>query len=144
MNVSLVVWELVAWSIIIPVHTWYSMQRASRESSCITRLSLTIQPVRGFENGSHHFPAAESALLAVDVPFSPHYNYFCVVAHIASLIAVTSGRRLHFLALQHAQAMRNNCISVVLLTYIHTYIHTYAESQGNMISCLASHSEIMD
>ena len=29
---------------------------------------LTVQPVRGFEDSSHHFPAAESALPAVDEP----------------------------------------------------------------------------
>ena len=45
---------------------------------------LTIQSVRGFENGGHHFPAAESALPAVIeppaiVPSSPHYHYFCVM-----------------------------------------------------------------
>ena len=34
----------------------------------IKSLSLTIQPVRGFENVGHHFPAAESALHAVDEP----------------------------------------------------------------------------
>ena len=56
---------------------------------------VTVQPVRGFENGSQHFPAAESALPAVnephsDVPSSPRYHYFCVTAHIAFLIAAAS------------------------------------------------------
>ena len=50
---------------------------------------LTVQPVRGFENGCHHFSAAESALPAVsepsaDIPSSPRYHYFCVNAHVAS------------------------------------------------------------
>ena len=44
------------------------MLRASRESSCITLAQITVQPVRVFENGGHHFPAAESALPAVDEP----------------------------------------------------------------------------
>ena len=46
---------------------------------------LTVQPVRSFENGGLHFPAAESSLL--DVPSSPRYHYFCVNGHVASLIA---------------------------------------------------------
>ena len=81
------------------------MQRASPELSYIYAAhGLTIHPVRGL-NCDHHFPAAESALPAVDeppadVPSSPCYHYFCVVAQVA-----TSGRRLHFLALQHVQAM---------------------------------------
>ena len=54
---------------------------------------LTVQSVRGFEIGDHHFPAAESALPAVskppaDVP-SPHYHYFCINAHVASLITAS-------------------------------------------------------
>ena len=50
---------------------------------------LTIQPIRGFENGGHHFPAVESPLTAVDeppanVPSSPHYHSSGVItAHIA-------------------------------------------------------------
>ena len=122
---------------------WY---RASRESSSISYAAqLTIQPVGGFENGDHCFLAAKSALPAVDeppadVPSSPYYYYFCVATQVASLIAATSDRRLHFLALQHMPAMlcpqEVCCIPVALLTYI----HTYAESQCNTISCLASRS----
>ena len=78
---------------ILLVPTWYSVQRASRESSCTAQ--LTIQPVRGFDNGGRHFPAAESALPAVDehladVPSSPRYCYFCVAAHVASLLTAAS------------------------------------------------------
>ena len=39
---------------------------------------LTVQPVGGFENSSHHFPSAESAFPAVDKPAadvpSPSYH----------------------------------------------------------------------
>ena len=50
---------------------------------------LTVQPVRGFENGGHHFSAAESSLPAVSeppasVPSSPHYHYFRANAHVAA------------------------------------------------------------
>ena len=56
---------------------------------------LIIEPVRGFENGGHHFPAAESALPAViepsaNISSSPHCHYFCVAVHVASVIAATS------------------------------------------------------
>ena len=55
----------------------------------------TIQSVRGFENGGHYFPAAESALLTVNepptnVPFLSSLPLFCVAAHVASLIATIS------------------------------------------------------
>ena len=105
---------------------------------------LTVQPFRGIENGGHAFPAAESALPAidqppVDVPPSPRYHYFCITAHVASLIAATWPlfRRLHrsacSLAVLHCTSNAlptrhmfnlNNCIPVAV-TYIHTYIHTY-------------------
>ena len=60
-------------------------------------VQLTIQPVRDFENGGHHFPAAKSTLPAInepltDVPSSPCCHYFSVVVHVASIITVTSGR----------------------------------------------------
>ena len=32
---------------------------------------LTVQPVRGFENSGHYFPAAESALVNLLLMFSP-------------------------------------------------------------------------
>ena len=72
------------------VHTWYSMQRASHYVA-----QLTVQPVRGFENGGHHFPAAESVLPAVDespvdVSSSPRYHYFCISAHVASIYAIAA------------------------------------------------------
>ena len=56
---------------------------------------------RGFENGGHHFPAAESALPAVDepptnVPSSLRYHYFCVAAQVASLIAAASPQATPF------------------------------------------------
>ena len=51
--------------------------------------------VRGFENGGHHFPAAESVLPAVDespvdVSSSPRYHYFCISAHVASIYAIAA------------------------------------------------------
>ena len=48
---------------------------------------LTVQLVRGFENGNHHFSAAESAVSAVsECPTNvPHYHYICVAVHVRSL-----------------------------------------------------------
>ena len=99
---------------------------------------LTVQLVQGFENGGHHFPAAESALPTVDkppadVPSSPRYHCFCVTAHVASLIATSSVSwcMLSILAQwsvrtceqchAHRKYACNNCLSVVLLTYIQTW-----------------------
>ena len=88
----------------------------------IELLSLTVQPIRGFEYGDHHFSAAESALPAVDepptdVPSSPRYHYFCLAMHLASLIAATSGRQLHSLALQHVHGSntvpRGNTFTII-------------------------------
>ena len=50
-------------------------------------MGIVTVPVRGFKNGSHHFPSVESALPAVDeppadVPSSPHYYYFYVAVYI--------------------------------------------------------------
>ena len=55
----------------------------------------SASPISGFENGGYHFPAAKSALPTVDepptdVPSSPHYYYFCVAAHVASLLTAAS------------------------------------------------------
>ena len=47
------------------VHTWCSMQWALARIELHYAAQLTVWPVRGFENGDHHFPAAESALLVV-------------------------------------------------------------------------------
>ena len=65
------------------------------ESLAGIELHYAIQSVRGFENSGHHFPAAESALPTVDeppadVPSSPRYYYFCVAAHVASLLTAAS------------------------------------------------------
>ena len=113
--------------------------------------------IRGFEN-SGHFPAAESALPTVDepptdVPYSPHYYYFCVATHVASLLTAASCRRFHcsvvlficlVLHVQQCRAHRkyicNNCILVAVNNYIHTYMH---EPHCNMISCLASRLAII-
>ena len=129
------------------MHTWYSMHRASRE---LTKLHLTScsAPVRGFENDDHHFPAAESALPAVDEPpadvtSSSRYYYFCVAAHVASLLTATFLHRSVVLLiclvlhLQQCRTHRKYVLHSCSVTYIYTYI---CESQCNMISCLASRS----
>ena len=107
-------------------------------------VQLTIQPVLGFENGNHHFPAAKSALPAVDepptnVPSSPRYHYFCVAVRVASLITATSVatgdstivHALLSLAPLHVHTMPcpqemcyNNCTH-----YLHSYIHRVSMQQ---------------
>ena len=76
------------------------------------------------------FRALESALSAVDeppadVPSSPRYHYFCVAAHVASLIATASLQvtiAVHVIgshAMLHPQEIVcNNCIPVALYTFL--------------------------
>ena len=94
---------------------------------------LTLQPIRGFENGCHYFPTAKSALPDVDkptinVPSCPHYHYFCIAAHIAPthryLCAVDSMDLLYYTTgTVHCKCKQyrlnrkyvsNNCIPVAL------------------------------
>ena len=51
---------------------------------------LTIQPVRGFENGGHYIPAAESALPAVEICL-----HSCSVTYIYTFIRGVSGLHTH-------------------------------------------------
>ena len=97
---------------------------------------LTIQPVQGFENSCHHFPAADSALPAVDEPsadvlYSPRYYYFCAAAHAAFLIAAASLRptplcyispllaSLHCICKQCHTHRKYYCIPMVVITYVY-------------------------
>ena len=120
---------------------------------------LTVQSVRGFENGGHYFPAAESALPAVDeppadVPSSPLYRCFWVAVHVAFLIATPLCKRVcHSVCSPftgtarekqcpaHRKYACNNCIPVASLS-LHYIIHRNVESPCNTICCLASRSAI--
>ena len=116
--------ELSSWatnrSAFILVCAWYSMQRASQESSLHYAVQLTIQSARRFENGNHHFPAAKSALptsLSMNLPPmfpSPsQYHCFCVAAHVASLITTILTFHWHCTCNQcrtHKKYACNNCI----------------------------------
>ena len=57
---------------------------------------LTVQPVQGFENDSHHFPAAESALHAVDespadVPSSLPLFLYCYASSLPTYCRLSAG-----------------------------------------------------
>ena len=97
---------------------------------------LTIQSAQSFEDNSHHFPAAESALHTVDVPsadvpfLSSLSLLLCCYTHSLSnhypLSAGESGRVyacfslvLHMRAMPHPQEIYLHSCSV---TRIHKYI----------------------
>ena len=124
---------------------------------------LTVQSVRGFENGGHHFPAAKSALPAVDEP--PAGIFFlsslplllcCCARSLANRHHVSVGESVvvhahcslapHMQTMPHPQETCLHSCSINSHTYIHIYIHTYiytnVESSCNMISCLTSCSAI--
>ena len=108
----------------------YSMQRASRELSCITLLCLIVQAVQGFENGCHHLPAAESVLPSAnehpaDVLSLLPLRLCCCPRSLPNrchLWQATpfSGSTAHAWKQRcvHRKYVCNNCIPVVLLTYI--------------------------
>ena len=50
------------------VHTWYNSIQRCPLAGIELHHQLTVQSVRGFVNGGHHFPAAESGLPVVDEP----------------------------------------------------------------------------
>ena len=115
---------------------------------------LSVRPVREFKNGVHHFPAAKSALPAVNKPpLLATILLGCCARCLPNHSRLSAGR-LHRSACSwlYCMCMKavprpqeiccNNCIPIALLTYIHTYIHTHEESPCNMISCLASRSAI--
>ena len=111
---------------------------------------LTFQPVRGFENGDHHIPAAESALPAVneppaDVPSLSLLPLLWVAAHVAFPIAAAflqDDSWCTLLVLLHVNessaAPAGNMLQKLhscSITYIHTYIHGGSVQHDELPCC---------
>ena len=113
---------------------------------------LTIQSAQSFEDNSHHFPAAETALPAVDVPSAdvPFLSslsllLYCYTHSLSNHYSLSAGESVRVyacfsLALHnhasnatptgnirlyfHRKYTCNDCIPVALLAYINTYRQT--------------------
>ena len=114
---------------------------------------LTVQPVRGFKNSNHHFPAPYALSinlppmfpLLVTTPLGCHARSLpnrCRLSGSAGRLYGSACSWLYCTCMKIVPRPQeiccNNCIPVAL----HTYIHTYVGSPCDTISCLTSHSAI--